>query len=96
MPTHRPGADETAREERKAQLMLGGIAVGTIGAICLLVHFGLAYLDKERGEASGLKELAQMDAAREKTALQEERAAQAKADAKKDSRPAESGNMWRR
>jgi S1-C subfamily serine protease len=65
--------------------MLGGIVVGAIGAIWLLIHFGLAYLDKASGEASGLKELAQMDATREKAALQEERAAQAKVDAAKES-----------
>ncbi|WP_206026185.1 serine protease [Roseimicrobium sp. ORNL1] len=74
----RPTADETAREETRAKLMLGGIGVGALLIIGLGVHFGIKYLDHAEGEASGLKELARMDAAREKEAIREELAAQEK------------------
>lgn len=88
----RPTADETAREETKAKLMMAGIVVGAIVLIGVGVHFGMKYLEHAEGEASGLKEMARMDAAREREAIREELAAQEKVEKAREAERAELRN----
>ncbi|RBP39013.1 trypsin-like peptidase [Roseimicrobium gellanilyticum] len=88
-----PTAEDTAREETKAKLMLAGIVVGAIVLIGVAVHFCIKYVEHVEGEASGLKEMARMDAAREKEAIREELAAQEKAEKAKEAKRTELRNF---
>jgi serine protease Do len=76
-----PSATDTEKEERKAKLMLAGIAVGALALMGLVAHFSMKFIanaDVTGLEASTRKD-AERDAARQREAIREQLAEEAKA-----------------
>ena len=72
-------ATDPAREETKAKVVLGGIVIAALGILALVGHFVMRYVSET--DVTGITGVLQEQAEREKAAVRDQLAADAKAEA---------------